>query len=133
MAHWSECYIGRAWTPDFDCVDLIELVLLEQFGRDITFPARVPDRTKQPAQLDQLAGDYGTRIDIPRDGDIVIINSMLGTDRTGFHLGLFCRIGGTSYTLHSTDRLGVMLTRIDQLANAGLAVEGFYRLHSAAI
>ena len=38
MRHWSEQYIGRAWTQDFDCVGLVATVLEEQFSNRLALP-----------------------------------------------------------------------------------------------
>lgn len=132
--HWSERYVGRRYVPgEFDCGELARLVQREVFGREIRLPAArdyelaggpLEKFRAMAAQIERCKDDVAARVDLPRDGDGVLLISR------GYrqHIGVHCAIAGERWVLHASDGSGqVQLGRARDLALRGLSIEGYYR------
>lgn len=126
MAHWSEKYVGKPYIEgQFDCAHFVELVLREQFGRELNLPKEhAGEYRAQQRQIDAEKAQYAEPVAIPREGDGVLIVSRGRAE----HLGVYCEIHGTSYVLHNFRAAGrVCLHRIRSLPAQGMALAGYYR------
>jgi hypothetical protein len=109
-----------------DCAAFAELVLRDQFGRDVRLPAeRAEGLRGQSAQIVSLAGDYADRVNgEPKEGDAVL---MMARGRLA-HVGILCLIGGRRYVLHACRAAGqVVRHTLRDLERLNLPVEGYYR------
>ena len=73
--HWSTKWLGRPFIPgQYDCLDFVREVLREEFGREIRIPPRVSDTMRTMVrEIEELAGDVAVAIDMPREGDAVLL------------------------------------------------------------
>jgi hypothetical protein len=125
-AHWSDAYVGEPYVKDtLNCGGWANVVQREVFGRDINLPtAEGSGPHAASATIKRLKDDYAERTDDPRDGDGVIMIGRGGLD----HVGVYCVIHGEPWVLHAMKRVGqVVRTRLWELPNIGLKVEGFYQ------
>lgn len=124
--HWAQSYVGQPYVEGaHDCAAFAARVQREIFRREIRLPTeRGAGLRAQSRQIDDLAGVYAERVERPAEGDGVLMRCR----GTLSHVGVYCEIGGTAYVLHAMKNAGqVCLHRLRDLANQGLAVEGFYR------
>ena len=128
MAHWSEAYVGLPYVPgEQDCAELVARVQREVFGRAVTVPR---ERAAGPfglsAQISAGARDLATPVEAPADGDAVLM-----LVRGLWHVGVWFEQAGEGWVLHALRRSGMVVThRMRDLPQAGIRVEGFYRMVS---
>ncbi len=122
MSHWTERYLGIPHAQ-LDCGQFIELVLREQFGRDVQFPQRQrDDLAHRSALIVDHTADFATPIDTPVDGCGVL---MWARGRRA-HIGLYVVIDGIPYILHSDQPTGgSVLSSLHRLP-AWYRIEGYY-------
>lgn len=133
-AHWSARYVGRRYEPGvFDCGELARAVQREVFGRQIRLPAArdyelaggpLAKFRAMAAQIERGKDDVARRVDVPQEGDGVLLVSR------GYrqHIGIHCAIAGERWVLHASDGSGqVQLQRERDLGVRGLSIEGYYR------
>ena len=123
--HWSAGYVGLPYVRgEFDCAGLVERVLTEVFGRQVSLPKeRAAHVVGLSVQIAEHRSEFARRIDSPSEGDGVL---MVGRGRIN-HIGVFCRID-ESYVLHNMRNAGqVCLHRVRDLERYGLFIEGYYR------
>lgn len=134
MPHWSSAFVGRAYQEGvFDCGELARCVQREVFGREVRIPAERDyalagsPREKfaaMTAQIQRLKDDIARRVDVPQEGDAVLLVAR------GYrqHVGVSCFIEGERWVLHASDgSRQVVLQRERDLALRGLGIEGYYR------
>lgn len=117
MESWTNKWIGRKWSPDYDCSAFVLDVLQRDLGLDYEFP-RMDWRRTQPTDVMGLSGEFASRVEAPRDYDGVLMRCVRGS-----HIGLYA--GGA--VLHNTEALGSVLTPVERLFMLGLEVVGYYR------
>lgn len=123
--HWTEPYIGTPFVLGVsDCAALTVRVQREVFGREIGLPVeRAAGLRGWAAQIDDLQADYADPVEMPLEGDAVLIKL-----RGRFsHIGTVCRIQGELWALHTTEANGAVLQRLRELPQQQMAVAGFYR------
>lgn len=122
MAHWTARYLGISHA-DLDCGQLVELVLREQFGRDVSFPRKTDDDlAHRSALIVSHAAEFATPIDEPIDGCGVL---MWSRGRRA-HIGLYVVVDGIPYILHSDQPTGgSVLSPLHRLP-AWYRIEGYY-------
>lgn len=123
--HWSDRYLGMTYVAvENDCAELAARVQREVFGRDVCVPSdRAASSFGRTVQIETLKFDYGVPTDLPADGDAVLMMSR-GRLR---HLGVYCLID-EPWVLHALVKPGsVVRTRIRELNQRFLKVEGYYR------
>lgn len=128
--HWTDDYVGLKYIEGSqDCADLVMRVNREVFARDVPIPSiRETNIFKQTVQINDELKDRFEKIDDidARDGDVIL---MICRGRLS-HTGVYARIKNVDYVLHNLkSHGGVILQRLDTLRNAGLKLEGFYRLN----
>ena len=127
MTHWTERYIGREWTPDFDCAALVQLVLREQYGRHIALPAGFDWRGTTPDTVASLARDFAVPTDTPQDGDGVLLRIRGHRRDIGSHVGVYVEVGGVAWLLHNVERMGVLFHPLDSVDRLQLEPVAIYR------
>ena len=127
MEHWTEKWLGRQWTPEYDCADFAQEVLVTEFGLLVDFPAHAASSTGRDRQIDDLRGDYAVRAIAPADGDGALMREAGARRRRRYHIGIVAIHGGAVHVLHCSRDLGAVLCRTTDLAAHGLELEGFYR------
>lgn len=122
--HWSQNYIGLPYTQA-DCAALCVIVQKQVFNRDIGLPtARDSGLKKLSQQITSQQASYATKIDVPEEGDAVL---MVGRGRLN-HIGTVCFIKGQLWVLHAMKKANqTVLHTIPALENMGLQVEGYYQ------
>jgi hypothetical protein len=122
MAHWTERYLGIPHA-ELDCGQFVELVLREQFGRDVRFPRRQHDDLEHRSSLIvEHAAEFAAPIDAPIDGCGVL---MWSRGRRA-HIGVYVVIAGIAYILHSDQPTGgSVLSPLHRLP-AWYRIEGYY-------
>lgn len=122
--HPAERYLGVAYDADTcDCADFVSLVRLELHGHEVAMPNGRPRGRDGQAALGDLSRPYGDPTDNPQDGDLVLMKRGRGL----WHVGLFYRIAGEDYVLHSMDtETCSVLHKVRELPLWGLKVEGVY-------
>lgn len=121
-------YCGMPYRRDkFDCADFAVHVARDLFGYDVTLPGTRPRGKGCEAVLGEASRAYGTPTTDPEDGDLVLLYDF-GDTVSPTHVGIYIRIGRTSYLLHSAAKLGgSVMTELRKLPQLGLTVEGFYK------
>jgi hypothetical protein len=123
--HPAERFVGVQYAEDFDCADFVAMVRLELHDHEIDMPNGRPRGRAGQLALGELSRQYADPTDDPRDGDLVLMRRSVG--RTG-HVGLFYRIDGEGWVLHSNETNGMsVLHRVRDLAGWGARIEGYYR------
>lgn len=124
MSHWTENYIGRRYEKNvYDCASLVMDVQRDVFGRDVPDYGTRPDlRSAQHALLAEEAARLTRRVDVPHEGDAVQIL----VSGTITHVGVYVNIDGEGWVLHNIKKLGVILTRVRDLARYSWRLEGYY-------
>ncbi|MBN9477364.1 MAG: hypothetical protein ABS43_03550 [Bordetella sp. SCN 67-23] len=121
MAHWAERYVDIPH-DQLDCGELVEKVLREVFGREVTFPRKQSDSLLHRARLiTRSAKDYATPVAAPFDGAGVLI---LARGRAA-HIGLYCAIA-QGYILHSDDWFGASVLEPVNRLSTRYVVQGYY-------
>lgn len=115
---WTDRWIGRKWSPDYDCSAFVIDVLKGETGAIHDFP-RMDWRRTKPTQVAGLAGEYAVEVESPQDLDGVLMSCAT----LGSHIGLYA----AGRVLHNTESLGTVLTSVDRLFLMGLQVVGYYR------
>lgn len=131
--HWSSKYVGRPFVDgEFDCGELARLVQREVFGREVPLPSERWYAGKEgaerlramAAQTEKGLADLAQRVELPKEGDLV----MMYSGSRVMHAGIYCVLVAEPWVLHAAERLGqVVLTRLRELADKGYRLEGFYR------
>ena len=122
--HWSESFVGLPYAQA-DCAALAARVQREVVGRDLALPGeRAAGLRGLSTQIVELKADYAEPVEIPRDGDAVL---MVARGRLQ-HVGVYCDIDGSPWVLHAVRNAGqTCLHRLCDLSRYGLTVEGYYR------
>lgn len=116
-------FFGYTYDPDlFDCVDLTLAVQRKLYGREFAVPA---DRRQARREQRRLIGTYLERTDHPADGDAVLMREA-GRHKAD-HIGTWFKLGGEACVLHTTERTDTIITRVRQMADLGLTIEGYYK------
>ncbi len=126
MNHWSEKYLGQAWTPQTDCYYWFRRIQAEQFGR--TVPVVPLDhasgaglvRSAARAILSDTATDAGWQpTDNPAEGDAVFL-----AQRTRpHHIGVAVMVTGALYVLHALEGVGVVVSDTQALRLNGWRIQ----------
>ncbi len=127
MTHWTEKYLGREWTPDFDCAALVKEVLREEFGMEPALPAGFDWRRTDPETVIDLAHEFAVPTEKPKDGDGVLMRIRGNRRDLGSHVGLYVDVGGEGWMLHNVERIGVLFHSIHAAGRLQLETMGFYR------
>ncbi|QVW29534.1 peptidoglycan endopeptidase [Stenotrophomonas phage BUCT603] len=115
-------FFGYAYDADnFDCVDLTVAVQRKLFGREFSVPE---DRREARRELRRLIRTYLERTDHPQDGDAVMMREA-GRHKAD-HVGTWFMLGGEACVLHTTERTDTIITRVRQMSDLGLIIEGTY-------
>lgn len=133
-AHWSDKYVNLPYVPGvFDCASLAELVQKEVFGKTLNLPkdrvytcadSRAEKWAAMDAQINQLRDDFAVKVDVPQDGDAVLIK-LRGYPQ---HIGVYCLIAREGWLLHANESFQrTVRTRMSGLFVRSMSVEGYYR------
>jgi len=126
--HWAIAYVGRSYDKaGFDCAHLVELVLREQFGRQVRLPTDRPESNRARDMSTQIRcrlEEFAQISTNPAEGDGVL---MIGAGYIN-HIGVYCLISGRPYVLHNfINARQVCLHSWSELESWGMCVEGIYR------
>jgi len=128
MAHWTDKYIGRPYSSDYDCAHLLVDVNRETFHRNVDIPVERTDHIfKLSAQIDENKTHFLEPVEESeaKDGDAIL---MICLGRLN-HIGILAIINGVKYVLHNVKSTGnVTLHRLKDLERYNLQIEGFYRV-----
>src|SRR5215217_9176980 len=96
---WIFTYGGRQWSPDFNCWDLVKLILKEELGLDATTPfdniADALDASSVSNAITHVERlDVWRQINDPREFDICV----MGKKDIVHHIGLVTP--NTDYVFH---------------------------------
>ena len=131
QAEQIDRFVGIPYCPrHMDCADLAMRVQAELFGRGVVLAGKRPRPLvgpEQDAAIDAYKDELAKRVDLPRDGDAVLMRE-LGAATTG-HIGTFFFINYAPHVLHTAAWMqgGSSLHRLQDLSGYGLTVEGYYR------
>lgn len=120
-------YLGIPYDNlDMDCGALVMLVQKELFGREIFVPNGVRKSVKSRLEfIRESQGVLAEATQTPEDGDVILMRDM--SRAHAWHLGVFFRVDYVPHVLHTTEVLGSRLDVITELAQTGIAVEGYYK------
>lgn len=131
MTHWTEQYLGREWTPEFDCAALVQEVLRERFGMEPALPTGFDWRSTSAETVIDLSRDFAVPTDEPRDGDGVLMKIRGNRRCLGSHVGIYVDVSGEAGTepwvLHNIEKAGVQFHPLRSVERLQLEVVGFYR------
>lgn len=124
MSHWSDEWLGRQYEPDrFNCADLVLAVQREHFDRCLDIVGAHPTGPlAQASAVEDEVWRHVQRVEIPKDGDVVMIRNR-GRLR---HIGVYCALRD-GMVLHAVKGMGVIRTHVRDLPNIRMQLEGFYR------
>lgn len=124
MAHWTEKYVGRPWSPEYDCAALAIEVLREEYGQNIILPQKMDWRDMTTPEAMAFAKTIAKLTFLPQDGDGILMR-IRGNRRTlGSHIGILVE---DTWCLHNMERIGVVYQPLSALARGNLQMVGFYR------
>lgn len=127
MTHWTETYIGRPYSDDYNCAHLLVDVQRNVFNRNVNIPIESESQVfLLSKQIDDKKKTYLTPIEATeiQDGDVVLMKSRGRLN----HIGILAVINGMKFVLHNVKSTGnVTLHRLKDLEKYALSVEGFYR------
>ena len=107
-----------------DCADFVALVRREMFGHDVRLPNGRPRGEAGELALGELSRAYGVRVDVPEDGDYVLMTQ----PGNRWHVGLWFDCGGDPAVFHlRREGTTAEMTPIRDLARMMLKIEGVYR------
>ena len=129
MKHWSEKYIGRPWTPEFDCVGLVATVLEEQFNQTLALPVGLDWKRLGFAgavhHFETFAAPLPGSAAMEPDG--VLLKVQGNRLSLGHHIGVLVNQGPKRFLLHNMERVGVLLQPLRTVGRVNLEISGFYR------
>lgn len=122
--HWCLKYLKLS-TKEYNCAELVRLVLNEKFGINYVFPQTKNSVRKDSEQIKENLSIYTSeQTDEPKEGDLVL---MSGSNRL-CHVGLYVLVNNKGHILHSMKNAStVCLHRLKDLNKYGLALNGFYK------
>lgn len=121
-------YLGRPWSPEHDCADLVVDVAREQLGVQVALPGRAASQRGRDAQVQALAGALCVPVDRPAEGDVVLMRVVGRRRDVGHHVGVWCQPAGHGpHVLHCAAGAGTCLHAVADLAERGYEVTGVYR------
>ena len=121
--HWSDAYMDRPWTEEYNCAALAVDVAETVFRRDITAPSTAVGLRAGTRTIDAMRDDIAERVATPADGDVVLMQC-----GALWHVGVACVIAGRIWVLHNLKSTGrVVRTEPRDLPSLGLTLEGYYR------
>jgi len=122
--HPAEAFVGMVYDEDrFDCADFCAHVRRELYGHDVRLPNGRPRGEEGQIALGELSKAYAVPTDKPVDGDLVMMKRRAGVG----HVGLYFRIAGEGWVLHSNETNGEsVLQPIRDLHTWGAIVSGYY-------
>lgn len=120
-------YIGLPYSARFDCADFAVLVAREVFDVPVeSLPGHRPRGKHVEGELAGAARAYARRVESPIDGSVVLMFDFGDIDIPS-HVGIYVKIGGNPYVLHSAEKLGgSALTPVRHLGALGIRIEGYY-------
>lgn len=126
--HWALSYLKYS-TKEYNCAELVRLVLREQFNIDFIFPQTKHSVRKDSQQIKaNLSVFTSEQTKYPNEGDLVL---MSGSSRL-CHVGLYVTINNKGYVLHSMKNAStVCLHELKDLKLYGLVLNGFYKWQNA--
>lgn len=124
MSHPAERFIGIPYSEDeMDCAEFVCHVRRELYGHDVRLPNGRPRGEEGQIALGELSKAYAVPTDRPVDGDLVMMKRRAGVG----HVGLYFRIAGEGWVLHSNETNGEsVLQPIRDLHTWGAIVSGYY-------
>lgn len=99
--HWAADLVGRAWTPDYRCWDLVREVFLVRYGIEMPIVA-VGEEGNESSILRASRVSGWVRAEGPaREGDIVLMDRAEGR-----HVGCMIDVRGRPMLLHNSGTMG---------------------------
>ena len=131
MAHWTDQYVGTPYiVGEFDCANLVEQVLEEQFSVDSYFPKERDGESvlALSSQIDQLRDDYAEEINSVTEGCLILMRARKRLN----HIGIGFLKNNEPYCLHNMRNVGMVCAhRVRDLHKLNLEVAGIYKLKHA--
>ena len=123
MAHWSDAYMDRPWSEDYNCAALAVDVAETVFRRSVIAPVTAMGLRAGARTIDAMRDDIAERVATPTDGDVVLMQC-----GPLWHVGVVAIIGARVWVLHNLKSTGrVVRTEPRDLPSLGLTMEGYYR------
>ncbi len=122
MTHWAAQFVGRPWTPEFNCWALVREVVALHWGHDLP-PLAVGLEDSQFVPIMQAASVAGWRPadGPPRDGDIAVGRLLSGKR----HVGVMIDTRKGLQMLHSDSSTTAAV--VQPLRETGLVEVEFWR------
>lgn len=100
-AHWAAHLIGRRWSPEFRCWDLVREVFVIRYG--VRMPIVAIGEEGNAAVIREASAVSGwVRANAPPiDGDIVLMQGPVGR-----HVGVMIAVGPRLLLLHNAGNMG---------------------------
>ena len=120
---WWLPYLGRPYAPDFDCLDLLELVQREVFGRELTLPIHSKSVSARARQFTAEWDDFFRPTATPTDGAAALLIAR----NIHQHVGVAVILNKIPHILHCARNTGTMLQSIAVLnSRYGYQLRGWY-------
>ena len=127
---WTDSYVGRPHTPEFDCAELCIEVERDHYGRSVSLPNRLFYEKGQNRNSDiKHVLSLFEPIEKPIDGDIVLMMSAKSLN----HVGVYVVLNGKPYILHCIENSGTVLQTVPNVSKYKLRIQGYYRLKDEAV
>ena len=127
VEHWAYAWLGRPYDAvRHDCATLVEDVLRERFDVALRLPGRAAGQRGRDAQI-AAAADRAVPVEVPREGDVVLMNAVGRRDGVGQHAGIWCDVAGAAHVLHCVADAGTCLHPLAGLEARGYRVVKVYR------
>ena len=132
MSDWTIPYVGKAWSPEYDCASLVVQVERDVFKKPtVTLPTGMDWKRTKPSEILVLNEDRAEAVDDPKEGDVVLMKFQGNRMSLGHHVGVYAWRDGQGWCLHNVEGIGVLFNPLAHLGRLALEVVGCYRLRDA--
>ena len=117
-------YLGRPYSPDYDCLTLFEDVQRNVFHRTVDLPEHEQSVSARSKQFQQQWHQFFTPTDTPTDGDAALMVAR----KVHQHVGIVVRHDDDIFILHNLRSDGVCLHPLPVLEGRhSYRLENYYR------
>ncbi|PCI27876.1 hypothetical protein COB55_04875 [Candidatus Wolfebacteria bacterium] len=128
MSHWSQKYLGKEWSEDYDCYEFFRDVQTNVFGLSQQLDFVAPCYETRAEAIDFVDNSKDVQenwfdVSVAVEGDAVLF----GNVHNSFHIGIWTIIDGQSGVLHCRKNDGVVFTPRKNLIESDTRISSLLR------
>ena len=126
--HWTEAYLCLPYVKgEFNCADLVNLVLKQECGREIQLPSASIWEKLSPGGVELFVSELARETDYPAEYDGLLMKIHGDTTETRWHIGIVSLVSGFPWTLHALRGGGVTFSPVSRLRMLQLEIVNYYK------